>query len=41
MDQVDELLDTIVAHKEMEVTGASVMFPSSSVSHPKIFNFRM
>jgi hypothetical protein len=26
MDQVEELLDTIVAHKEMEVTNASVMF---------------
>jgi hypothetical protein len=26
MDQVDELLDTIAAHKEMGVTGASVMF---------------
>jgi hypothetical protein len=26
MDQVDELLDTIAAHKEMEVTDASVMF---------------
>jgi hypothetical protein len=26
MDQVDELLDTIIAHKEMGVTGASVMF---------------
>jgi hypothetical protein len=25
MDQVDELLDTIAAHKEMGVTGASVM----------------
>jgi hypothetical protein len=26
MDQVDELLDTKAAHKEMGVTGASVMF---------------
>jgi hypothetical protein len=26
MDQVDELLDTIATHKEMGVTGASVMF---------------
>jgi hypothetical protein len=26
MDQVNELLDTIAAHKEMGVTGASVMF---------------
>jgi hypothetical protein len=26
MDQVEELLDTIVAHKLMGVTGASVMF---------------
>jgi hypothetical protein len=26
MDQVKELLDTIAAHKEMGVTGASVMF---------------
>jgi hypothetical protein len=26
MDQVDELLDTIAAHKEMGVTGTSVMF---------------
>jgi hypothetical protein len=26
MDQVDELLDTIAAHKEMGETGASVMF---------------
>jgi hypothetical protein len=26
MDQVDELLDTIEAHKLMGVTGASVMF---------------
>jgi hypothetical protein len=26
MDQVDELLDTIAAHKEMGVTGASMMF---------------
>jgi hypothetical protein len=26
MDQVDELLETIAAHKEMGVTGASVMF---------------
>jgi hypothetical protein len=26
MDRVDELLDTIAAHKEMGVTGASVMF---------------
>jgi hypothetical protein len=26
MDQVDELLDTIAAHKDMGVTGASVMF---------------
>jgi hypothetical protein len=26
MDQVDELLDTIAAYKEMGVTGASVMF---------------
>jgi hypothetical protein len=26
MDQVEELLDTIAAHKEMGVTGASVMF---------------
>jgi hypothetical protein len=26
MDQVDELLDTIAAHKEMGVTGASAMF---------------
>jgi hypothetical protein len=25
MDQVDELLDTIAAHKEMGVTGAFVM----------------
>jgi hypothetical protein len=25
MDQVDEFLDTIAAHKEMGVTGASVM----------------
>jgi hypothetical protein len=28
MDQVDELLDTIAAHKEMGVTDASVMFSS-------------
>jgi hypothetical protein len=26
MDQVEELLDTIAAYKEMGVTGASVMF---------------
>jgi hypothetical protein len=26
MDQVNELLDTIAAHKEMGVTGTSVMF---------------
>jgi hypothetical protein len=26
MDQVEELLDIIAAHKEMGVTGASVMF---------------
>jgi hypothetical protein len=26
MDHVEELLDTIAAHKEMGVTGASVMF---------------
>jgi hypothetical protein len=26
MDQVNELLDTIAAHKEMGVTSASVMF---------------
>jgi hypothetical protein len=26
MDQVEELLDTIAAHKEMGVTGASIMF---------------
>jgi hypothetical protein len=26
MDQVEELLDTVVAHKEVGVTGASVMF---------------
>jgi hypothetical protein len=26
MDQVNELLDTIAAHKEMGVTGASVVF---------------
>jgi hypothetical protein len=36
MDQVDELLALIAAHKEMGVTGASIMlsFSNANLTHP-------